>query len=253
MSASSYGEMLDWAEAEQPWAKLPLALVMDMEMTAADFRVYAAIDYLCGKRGQWFGPQAELVKRTGVTERQVRASTEKLVFKGYLLSERCGMARGTVLKYGIPARSDRNNSSGQTGTTLPVSPEQPFRSKDTDHDTDHDTEPSTRGRPTAAPKSLSNPKTAFGPEERKELREKYANHPSFDDAVSAAMNSPGYQFGRDKFGHVDRWLARDVKTFAERRNGHGKTRRADDDDPIARRIRFDEERERQSGLLPLRE
>lgn len=70
----------------------------------------------------------------------------------------------------------------------------------------------------AKPKSLSNPKRPFTKEDRDALSREFAALPDVGASIRKAMNSPGYQFGNDKYGHVRDWLLRDAKVERERRN-----------------------------------
>lgn len=146
--------------------------------------------------------------------------------------------RGDVLTPQEEGRGDTGVASGVTSTTgrgdIAVSP---------DPSLDPSIEPSippgeAPTAPPAKPKSLSNPRRPFTDVDREALRaELGARHPDFEGAIRKAMNSPGYQFGQDKYGHIRDWLLRDIE-MAERRNHGGTTRRHAEpgDDELARAL-----------------
>lgn len=84
--------------------------------------------------------------------------------------------------------------------------------------------PITR-KPTRA-KSLANPRRPFTAEAKEALREELGHRvPDFEASVRKAMNSPGYQFGADKLGHVRDWLLRDIASAERGAGNRGTTRR----------------------------
>jgi hypothetical protein len=67
-------------------------------------------------------------------------------------------------------------------------------------------------------KSLSNPRRPFTSEDKAAFLEEFRGLPDVEGSIRKAMNSPGYQFGTDKYGHVRDWLLRDAE---RERRSHG--------------------------------
>lgn len=67
-------------------------------------------------------------------------------------------------------------------------------------------------------KSLSNPRRPFTAEDKAAFLEEFRGLPDVEGSIRKAMNSPGYQFGTDKYGHVRDWLLRDAE---RERRSHG--------------------------------
>ncbi|MEX0782142.1 MAG: hypothetical protein WD557_05790 [Dehalococcoidia bacterium] len=105
---------------------MPLSLAFSDALTATDLRVYAAIDYRCGKSGEWYGRQSEIRELIGerrVAPRTVRESVDKLRELGFILTKRLGADKSTVLLYAIPARVTGGISPlAPTGEKPPLPP-----------------------------------------------------------------------------------------------------------------------------------
>lgn len=92
---------------EAPWAKVPLALLEEPTITLADIKTYAAIDFLAGKRGWWYGSHKMVAARAGTSQRASERSTVKLVELGFLASKRLGMKFRTWTQYWVVARTTK--------------------------------------------------------------------------------------------------------------------------------------------------
>lgn len=89
---------------EAPWAKIPISLVQ-AEVTLADIQVYAAIDYLAGKRGWWYGSHKMIAARAGgISEKSVQRAVARLSKLGFLTSKRLGMKYHTWTQYWVLSR-----------------------------------------------------------------------------------------------------------------------------------------------------
>lgn len=86
------------------WAKMPVTLMSNNELTATDKIVYGVIAAFAGGRSRWFGPVKEIAEVAGCSVRSVESAVPKLVRLGYLRTERQGMARMTVNEYTVLAQ-----------------------------------------------------------------------------------------------------------------------------------------------------
>jgi len=69
---------------EAPWAKVPVHLAHDPEMTLGALRVYVTLDYLAGKRGGWFGDQSMVAEESGVSQATVSRALAMLCDRSYI-------------------------------------------------------------------------------------------------------------------------------------------------------------------------
>ncbi len=104
-----------------PWFKAPLALAFDEELTLADVRVYAAIDYRAGPRGYWWGthqaisdetcPHTDATRATcpghepTVAQRSIERCVRRLETRGYIGTTRLGLQYQNATMYFVLART----------------------------------------------------------------------------------------------------------------------------------------------------
>lgn len=69
---------------EAPWCKVPLHVLRDDDVTLGMLRVYGTLDYLSGKRGDWYGDVALLTEEAGVSQPTVSRALALLATKGYI-------------------------------------------------------------------------------------------------------------------------------------------------------------------------
>jgi hypothetical protein len=107
----SYGAIL-WH------TKIPLTMTSDKEITIWDIRIYAALDFLAGERGWWYGEQEEIIsylidKLSGLNAtstikipsiKTFRRSIKRLREKHYIVTQQMGLEMKSILKYFIVAR-----------------------------------------------------------------------------------------------------------------------------------------------------
>lgn len=87
---------------EAMWARVP-GRMLTLDLSGADWRVYAYIEIRCGRRRWWYGTQTEIAEGTGVVPRTVRTAIRRLEDDGLIEVARQGAERATVLLYSIPA------------------------------------------------------------------------------------------------------------------------------------------------------
>ncbi len=92
-------------QIEAPWAKLPLSLIRDPEMTRGDVMVYGLLDYRAGKRGWFWGAQIDFATELGIGLRSVNRSVQKLEVAGYITTRAGGMRKHNRRVYYILART----------------------------------------------------------------------------------------------------------------------------------------------------
>lgn len=96
-------------------------------------------------------------------------------------------------------------------------------------------------------------------EERQQLIAKWRQElPHIEDVIDLALEHEAHlKYPTGQFRYVDNWCRKEAERLAERRNGNGTRpnsvqQRPDDEDPIAKRLRLDAERERQPGMPGVR-
>jgi len=150
-----------------------------------------------------------MAREAGCCERTVQRTLRELAGKGLI----CVTDRATRYKptcYAVVLSGVTAAQAGVTSTT--------FRG-DTAKSPEPSIEPSMI--PSESPKrakSLSNPKRPFTAEDKAAFLEEFRGLPDVEGSIRKAMNSPGYQFGTDKYGHVRDWLLRDAE---RERRSHG--------------------------------
>lgn len=110
-------------EHQQPsiesWhTRCPTLMFFEPDLTMSDMRIYAALDFLAGKRGWWYGEQDQIIAQLSqrlmkigipLHQRELSTSTfrraiKKLRIKGYIVTENLGIRMNNVLKYYITSR-----------------------------------------------------------------------------------------------------------------------------------------------------
>jgi hypothetical protein len=84
---------------------MPLQVAEDPSLSLADLKVYVALDYLCGKRGWWYGSQASIAERLHLSTRSVERSVAKLVEAEHIGTRRLGIRFRTWTMYHVLART----------------------------------------------------------------------------------------------------------------------------------------------------
>ncbi|MCC6269616.1 MAG: hypothetical protein IT300_18820 [Dehalococcoidia bacterium] len=92
-------------QIEAPWAKMPLHVICDRELTANDLRVYAVLDFLSGKRGWFYDSREEIACKAQVSAAAVSRAIDVLRRKSLIRTEPMGLAHGNVNKYFVLART----------------------------------------------------------------------------------------------------------------------------------------------------
>jgi hypothetical protein len=84
---------------------MPLHVGRDSTLSLSDVKVYMMLDYLCGKRGWWYGPHHDIAERLDISTRSVERSVSKLVEAGHIATKRLGMRFRTWTMYHVLART----------------------------------------------------------------------------------------------------------------------------------------------------
>ncbi len=90
-------------EPRDLWAKAPASLITDPELTDTAVRAYLYIDLRAGRRGYWYGTQAEIAEDISAGHRTVKRAIAQLRDRGLIQTDRTGRERG-VLLYRVAAR-----------------------------------------------------------------------------------------------------------------------------------------------------
>lgn len=161
---------------------------------------------------------ARVAKEVGCSERTVQRTLKDLWASGLIeVTAPATRHRPTCYRLRLENRGANLSPLDPVGVTSTT-----FRG-DTATSPEPSIEPSLI--PSESPKrSLSNPKRPFTDGDRKAFIAEFHALPDVEGSIRKAMNSPGYQFGTDKYGHVRDWLLRDCQTERERRQ-HATTSR----------------------------
>jgi DNA-binding transcriptional ArsR family regulator len=92
-------------QVEAPWAKVPLSLLRDPELTRNDLALYGLLDYRAGKRGWFWGAQIDFATELKMSARTVSSAVERLLNKGYITTRKGGIKKHNRLVYYILART----------------------------------------------------------------------------------------------------------------------------------------------------
>ena len=103
------------------FVQFPLPDILDFDLTGSDYRVYAALDLLCGERGWWYGEQPEIMMNAAerlselsipgsiqdVSSITINRAIRKLKDKKLIVVEAMGMKTNNILKYYVVARKPK--------------------------------------------------------------------------------------------------------------------------------------------------
>ena len=100
-------------QIEAPWCKVPMYVGTDPALTLGDLRVYMALDYMAGKRGWFYDPQAKVAEVANVSLDTCQRAIEKLRQRGYISTVQLGLKDRRVLRYALHARTINVETSVQ--------------------------------------------------------------------------------------------------------------------------------------------
>ena len=98
------------------FSQIPVYVFLDPDLTHADLVVYAALDFLCGKRGYWHVDQnnifdsirdqliGEIPILMDLSNKSIRRAVDKLRQKDYIRTEQMGLKMNHILEYYVMFR-----------------------------------------------------------------------------------------------------------------------------------------------------